>query len=151
MSGFDLYPIATGIIGSLLASIVTYMIGKVARFGSITVPIWIIGIVIFIIGYFFYLDYKSKSADLETVYNKNFGVERVILDGKEFVDCKFDRSELVFLGKKSFRLIRTKQIDTRLSFEEHASLTVTVMKKIYGDPGIRQYIVEFIKKITEAN
>ena len=151
MSGFDLNPITTGIIGSLLASFITYVIGKVARFGSITVPIWIIGIVIFIIVYLFYLDYQSKSTDLETIYNKNFGVERVILDGKKFVDCKFDRSELVYLGKKNFHLIRTTHVNTRLAFEDNAALTVAVMQKMYGDPGIRQYIVDFIEQITEID
>jgi hypothetical protein len=76
-----------------------------------------------------YFEYQSRSEDLVTVYNKNSGVERIILDGKEFVYCKFDRSELVFLGEKGFSMIRSKADNVRVSFEENAGLTLVSCRR----------------------
>jgi len=150
MSGFDSNQLMIGIIGSLIAAGIAYVIARLSLLSSVRVPIWVIAIFLSFLVFLGYFEYQRRDPNLATVYNKNFGVERIIVDGKEFVDCKFDRSELVFLGTKSFSMIRSKGTNVRFSFEGNSALTITVMQKIYADPGMRRYIEEVIKRITKT-
>ena len=47
-------------------------------------------------------------------------------------------------------MIRSKGTNVRFSFEGNSALTITVMQKIYADPGMQRYIEEVIKRITKT-
>jgi hypothetical protein len=150
MGGLDSNGFIVGIVGNLVAASIVYVIGRLAKIRAVPIPMWGIAIVVGILGFVVYFEYQRRSPNLVTVYNKNFGVERIVLDGKAFVNCTFDRSELVFLGQKHFHLVRSRLTGVRLKLEGNAQGTIIGLKKMYEDPSFRPYIDNFLKDITKT-
>lgn len=110
----------------------------------ITIPVWLPIISIFLLLVIFVFRPQKKKPSikqLETIEGENFGVQQVILDGKRFVNCTFDGSELVFNGLNAFALEgNTFETPPRISFQQHAGMTFQVIKTLYDSPDFNSYI-----------
>ena len=133
---------------SLLSSVVTIILGWEQFYNSflskeISIPIWayLFAILIFAI-YFIFREAAPKfTKELETIEGKSFVVQQVEMNGKRFVNCSFDGSELVFRGINGFSLEHnTFEVPPRISFQGNAGTTLAVMKVLYGDQNFRPYI-----------
>jgi hypothetical protein len=105
-----------------------------------------------IAAYFVVQSYSNKT---KNIANKNYGVERVIVDGKHFVNCTFNGTELVFTGKRGFSLTKNHfKTQPRISFDGNAALTINELIAMYSDDAFRPIIeitFENIKKQGLAN
>ena len=64
----------------------------------------------------------------EVVEGKKFFSQRVILDGKQFVDCGFDHCQLVCLGRRPFYLLHNEiQFCTFLSAKPEVNQMVELL------------------------
>lgn len=88
----------------------------------------------------------TYSTELETIEGKSFGVERVYIDGKRFVNCTFDGSELVFEGKSAFALEKNHfKVPPRIAFEANAGITANVMTTLYNTAEFKIYIEQLFQ------
>lgn len=112
---------------------------------EIYVPVWLIVMITFIlvgaIAFLFRGHPFQATKEFDTIEGKTFGVQSVELDGKNFVNCKFDGSELVFRGRNGFNLQHNHFLTPpRLSFQDYAGQTLAVMKALYKEPVFKLYI-----------
>ena len=130
-----------------MPAILGEIIKRTAKIPDITIPFWLLCLLIGLIpAYFAITTYSNKTKDIA---NKSFGVERVVIDGKHFVNCDFDGTELVFTGKKGAGLSANRMKNIRVKFENNAALTVDALIAMYTDEGFRPIIdttLENIKK-----
>jgi hypothetical protein len=147
--------IITGMfIITLLSAMMSIILGW-AKFYSdflsinINIPVWafILFIVIAIIIYIFRPTSSRKVKELETIEGKKFGVQPIEVDGKRFVNCEFDGSELVFRGENVFSLEsnRFNQIP-RFRFEGKAANTVSVLKTFNNVAEFKPFIDTLFNK-----
>lgn len=137
-----------GIACAFLPAVIGVIIKKTAKIPDITIPFWLFCLIIGLIPtYFAVKAYSNKTKDIA---NKSYGVDRVVVDGKHFVNCTFDGTELVFKGEKGFSLTSNHfKTPPRISFDGNASLTVGELIAMYGDEGFRPIVdatFENIKK-----
>jgi len=136
-----------GIACTFLPAIIGEIIKRTSNIPNITIPFWLFCLLVSLIpAYFAVTSYSAKTKDIA---NKTFGVERVIIDGKHFANCKFVGTELVFLGKKPFSLSGNEFTRFTLKFEGDSALTTRALIALYADEGFRPIIdaaLENIKK-----
>lgn len=82
----------------------------------------------------------QEDPDRERIQNQQFVGERVVLDGKHFVDCTFENCDLVYRGGVPPNFIRSDFAAPRFVFEDAAQSTVQFMSAIYN--GIDERIIE---------
>ncbi|AXN41272.1 hypothetical protein [Peribacillus butanolivorans] len=76
---------------------------------------------------------NKTTKELETIEGKAFGVEQVILDGKRFVNCTFDGSELVYKGHDVFSLEKNDFTGhLRVRFADYAETTLGVLNALHS-------------------
>ncbi len=65
---------------------------------KITVPAYTYLVILFLVALaiIFWPAIEDRPKRLRTIEGESFGVQRIILDGKRFVNCKFENTELVF-------------------------------------------------------
>ena len=110
---------------------------------SVQLPVWLLLFGAGLIATLYFLKpYASrKPRELEMVQGKSFGVQPVELDGKRFVNCTFDGSELIFRATNGFDLIKNDfKVPPRLRFEAYAGVTLAALKALNNDPNFRQYV-----------
>ncbi|XQU08101.1 hypothetical protein P4544_16470 [Halomonas sp. LY9] len=75
---------------------------------------------------------------LQQITNKTFGVEIVELDGKEFLNCRFNGSILKFKGTAPIGLNHIHMVDVRWVMDEPASNAFQLLGALYqtGDPDL---------------
>ncbi|WP_243555996.1 toll/interleukin-1 receptor domain-containing protein [Priestia megaterium] len=85
---------------------------------------------------------EGATTELETIEGQSFGVQQVFLDGKRFVNCTFDGSELVYKGEKAFSL-ESNRFETfpRIAFYGHAGITLNALKAMQKDEGVFREMV----------
>lgn len=126
---------------SLISAILTIVLGWTQFYDSflskeLYIPVWVLvlSLLIIVIIYMF-RDTSIPTQELETIEGKDFGVQQIELDGKNFVNCTFDGSELVFRGKAGFSLQKNHfNTPPRIAFHDHAGITLAVIKSLQGDP-----------------
>ncbi len=115
----------------------------------ITIPIWLFLILIFLLIVIFVFRPQKKNYSmkgLETIEGENFGVQQVNVDGKRFVNCTFDGSELVFKGLEGFSLEgNTFRTPPKISFDQYAGTTLQVIKALYNSAEFTSYIASTLK------
>lgn len=146
------------IIGAF-GTIITIVLGWPQFYESflskeIYVPVWLILLITLILVGAIAFSFRGKpfpvTKKFETVEGKTFGVQQIELDGKNFVNCKFDGSELIFRGKNGFNLQHNHfLIPPRISFHDHAGQTLAVIKTLYKDPVFKPYIQISLEQVEE--
>jgi len=139
-----------GGIGSFAASLLFWLFKKIK---NIKIPIWTVPIIIFLT-YIIILASSSnfKSDELEVIAKKKFGTERVILDGKSFINCTFDRTDLIFNGEQLFSIEGCQLRNTRLVFDKYSNLTIQQLHILYKDKdGFSKHAKDVIQHIINPN
>lgn len=118
---------------------------------SVTLPVWLILSIIFVI--FLVVIFKPALADrtarLKTIKGVSFGVQRVLLDGKRFVNCTFDRSELFYRGEAGCELKNNTLKDVHITFGGPAGRTLSSLANMYRVPSLRPLIDNTFSRIKE--
>lgn len=133
---------------SSISALVTIALGWKEFYSSflskeINLPVWMIFLMILLgaITYIFRGKRTPNLKEFETIEGKEFGVQPVEMDGKNFVNCTFDGSELVFRGTNGFNLQKNHfKTPPRISFQDYAATTMVVVKALHKDPSFRPYI-----------
>lgn len=91
----------------------------------------------------------SRSQTLRTIENEEFGVQRVVMDGKRFVKCRFHGTELVFRGEAKSAIEGCILDRPQFAFDGPAAATAVILSNLYKLPQLRPLIdntFEAIKK-----
>lgn len=110
---------------------------------QISIPVWMVFIIMILGSILLTIkrDFIKKTKGLETVEGQYFGIQQVYLDGKRFVNCKFDGSELIFKGEQGFSLEKNKFLSPpRFTFSHYAAETLTVIKALNKSPEFKEVI-----------
>jgi hypothetical protein len=133
---------------TLLSALVTIVLGWEQFYNSflskeLNIPIWLfllIGLIVAVL-FIFKKSGPVKTNELETVEGKEFGVQQVEMDGKKFVNCTFDGSELIFRGVDGFGLEKNNfKTPPRITFQDYAGNTLAVISALYQEDNFRPYI-----------
>lgn len=92
----------------------------------------------------------TKLTELKIIEGKEFGVQRINLDGFHFKRCTFTRSELIFSGRQSFSLSGNTLSDFSLTFENEAASTLSLLTTLYKDEGFRPFVQKAILNIQSG-
>lgn len=128
-----------GIVCTFLPVLLGELIKRTSKIPNITIPFWLLCFFIGLVAAYLVIQvYSNKTKD---IVNKSYGVERVTLDGKHFVNCTFDGTELIFTGKKGFSLTGNHfKTYPRISFDGNAALTIGELIALYSDDGFRPIV-----------
>ncbi|VVN73818.1 hypothetical protein [Pseudomonas fluorescens] len=121
---------------------------------SLTIPIWLalaITITIFALLALRSTASKNKAPEeLKIIEGKEFGVQRVKLDGYHFKRCSFNRSELVISGRAAFSLTHNQITGSHFTFSDEAAVTLQILTMMYTDEGFRPMIEETFTSIRSG-
>jgi len=124
--------IISSIIGGFITAILMLIISRMRAWTPLQVPIWVITLVVAIpVIYFVASMYKPSFP--EAIANQIFTKQRIVLDGKQFVRCKFDRCTLIFKGQFPFGFDQCTFITPQIIFESYAGNTVAQLQKMWSD------------------
>ena len=145
---------------SVLSSVMTIFLGWQAFYSDylskpVLIPVWLIVVVSTVI-LFLVIHFRSKeissgpAKELEIVEGKSFGVQQVVMDGKNFVRCKFDGTELIYNGIKNFSLGENKFLRFRFTFSQFAANTIAIIEAMYKDPAFRPIVDQTFENIKKG-
>ena len=124
--------IISSIVGGIITAILMLIISRMRTWTPLQVPIWVITLVVAIpVIYFVASMYKPTFS--EAIVNQVFTKQRIVLDGKEFVRCKFDRCTLIFKGQSPFEFDQCTFVAPEIIFESYAGNTIAQLKKMLSD------------------
>jgi len=121
---------------------------------NITLPVYvhlIILLVVVILSIRFCPTTKERPKELKTIKGETFGVQRITLDGKRFVNCKFAKTEFVYWGDAG-TVFDNCGFDLgyqQFVFEGSALRTILFLTELYSQPIFRPFVdhvFECIKK-----
>lgn len=120
---------------------------------KITVPVYTYLVILFLIALvaIFWPAVEDRPKKLLIIEGASFGVQRIIVDGKRFVNCKFRKTELVFRGEASSSIEGCTFIKPGFTFDGPAATTVRILKSLYAIPQLRPLIENTFKAIKEGN
>jgi hypothetical protein len=114
-----------------LAAVVSWL----SSLPPVSVPAWLfVGLLAFA-GWWWWSSTRVKK--LRPVVDESFGVEQVYIVEKNFIDCKFDGSELIFCGRRGFSLKNCIFVQPRLKFEGPAGVVLYQLVMLRKDPAFR--------------
>ena len=87
-----------GILGGLITTGIIALVKPLRTLPPVSVPMWVIGFFVAIPLTVLSVWLYNRNRQ-ETVANKHFEAERIILDNKNFIECEFDRCVLVLGGR----------------------------------------------------
>ena len=93
----------------------------------------------------------TEPTELKVIEGKEFGVQRINLDGFHFKRCSFTGSELTFSGRNAFSLSHNSLSNITITFENEAATTLAVLTSLYKDEGFRPIIEKTILNIQSGN
>lgn len=99
---------------------------------------------------FQYGDVFEENPKIESVSGKNFGTERVILDGKRFENCTFHNTELIFEGTKPYSLIGCKLTNPTFSLAKYSALSTQMLSIIYKDPAFKGLVEQTFENLRSG-
>jgi hypothetical protein len=121
-------------IVAVLASLVTYL----SKLPPVLVPLWLVlGTIGFPIGWMVLVSRKKK---LKPIVGAKFGIEKVVCDGRHFIDCSFDGTEIVFLGTNAFSMQGCNGHIARISFDSNAALVLAQLTALRSDSFFKMHI-----------
>ena len=86
-------------------------------------------------------------SDFDAVRDRNFRKEAVVLDGKSFVNCRFEPCELIYSGGDPFVFDNTSADGCTLTFVGRAENTVHALATMhrFGMQSFVEDMFEFIR------
>ncbi len=120
---------------------------------SITLPVYVL-IILFVVvalAIRFLPATKDHPKRLKTIKGESFGVQRIVVDGKRFVNCKFRKTELVFRGEAGVGFEGCSFTNPGFTFAGPAANTAKILKFLYAIPELRPLIENTFKAIREGN
>jgi len=117
----------------------------------ITLPVYVY-LILILVGLFAAMLWpavEKRPKRLRTIEGEEFGVQRVIVDGKHFRNCRFRNTELVFRGEASCGIENCRIETQHLTFDGPAATTAKILMSLYKVPQLRPLIdntFEGIKK-----
>ncbi len=88
---------------------------------------------------------------MRTIEGETFGIQRVIVDGKRFVNCTFNKTELVFRGEVGGGFEGCKLVVPQLTFDGPAARTVRILRTLYTVPQLQPLIENTFAGIRTGN
>lgn len=134
-----------GIVCAFLPAILSKFIFFTSSVPDVSVPFWLLIILACApLGYLAAGIYGRKVKDIS---NRFFGVERVNICGKHFVNCEFDGTELIYDANAPTSMSHCKLSSIRISFTGSASDTVGYLTALYSDPAFRPIVEQTFENI----
>ena len=94
---------------------------------------------------------RTAPTELKIIEGKEFGVQRVNLDGFHFKRCKFDRTELIFSGRLGFGLSDITLSNFTMTVDNEAATTLNMLTELYQNESFRPIIEETISNIKSGH
>ena len=142
-----------GTVCSLFAAAIVMLITWSRKLPPLSVPLWVVALFVAIpIAIFSVPHFTNKSP--KAIVDQDFTLQRVVLDGKKFIRCKFDRCSLVFKGKAPFGFEHCGFTMPEIVFEDAAGTVIYEIGIMSSDPtfaSIIQNTMDNIKQKTEGN
>ncbi len=119
---------------------------------SVTVPVYAYLIIPFVVAlaYIFWPAIEDRPKRLRTIEGESFGVQRILVDGKRFVNCKFRKTELVFRGEASSSIEGCSFEKIGLTFDGPAATTIKILEGLYAEPRFRPFIENTFENIKKG-
>ena len=141
--------IIAGIISSAIVTLAAVLISALSTLPPIPVPTWVVVAVVgFPIGWWVVNQRRKK---LTPIVGATFGVEKVVCDGRHFIDCKFDGTELVFHGTNGFSMQNCGGHVARISFGGSAGLVMSQLVAFNQDLFFKKIIETTLQSIKNPN
>jgi hypothetical protein len=117
----------------------------------VTLPVYAYLVIFFFVALLiiFWPAVEDRPKKLRTIEREAFGVQRVIVDGKRFVNCTFRKTELVFRGEASSAIENCTLIKPSLTFDGPAATTARILRSLYKVPQLQPFIENTFKAIKE--
>jgi hypothetical protein len=122
---------------------------------KIYLPVWAL-FLLFILACVFIITITGKKPieeemkEFVIIEGKQFGVQQVVLDGKRFVRCFFDGTELIVKGEQDFQMERNSLTNCKFTVYGHAARTLKVLTAMYKDISFRPIVDKTIQNIKEG-
>lgn len=137
--------IAVSIGSGLLTTAIIAGVAWAAKLPPIPVPAWLLGFVVAVpVSAWVYRYYTEKP---KNIVGKKYGVERVYVDGINFINCEFRGTELVFQGKTGYGMERCHFFGPHFTAEGPAANTLSQLGLLYQDESFRPIVEATIKQI----
>jgi hypothetical protein len=134
-----------GVMCAFLPTILSRFISITSDVPDVSVPFWLLLILACTpLGYLAARVYGKKIKDIS---NRSFGVERVSICGKRFINCKFDGTELIYDASAPTSMNYCNLSSMRLSFNGGASETVNYLTALYSDQAFRPIVEQTFENI----
>lgn len=134
-----------GIVCAFLPAILSKFIFFTSSVPDVSVPFWLL--IILACAPFGYLAAGIYGRKVKDISNRSFGVERVNICGKHFVNCEFDGTELIYDASAPTSMSHCKLSSMRISFTGSASDTVGYLTALYSDPAFRPIVEKTFENI----
>jgi FtsH-binding integral membrane protein len=136
--------IATNLLASVIFAFATGAIAWLAPLPPIPVPAWLFVFLLAFVCCWWWVGRKPRK--LKPVVDQTFGVEPIILDGKNFVKCKFNGSELIFSGRTNFSLQDCTISTQYFTFKGDAATVMHQLSIMYKTKEFKQLIDNTLNK-----
>ena len=93
----DAKSLAIGVGGSLISAGIVFGVSRASELPPLEVPLWLVAIIIACPSIWFAV--RKFAGRPRSIVDGDFSCEPVILDNKTFINCSFDRCELIFNGR----------------------------------------------------
>jgi hypothetical protein len=141
--------IIAGIISSVIVSAAALAISALSKLPPVPVPAWLVlAFVVFPIGWWVV---NQRRRTFTPIVGVTFGVEKVVCDGRHFIDCKFDGTELVFHGTRNFSMQNCKGHVARISFGGSAGLVLGQLAALNQDPFFKKHLEATLQGMTNSS
>ena len=142
---------------TVLSGIITIILGwkkfyKDILSKSITLPVYAYLIIFFFVALaiIFWPTIENRPKPLRTVKGESFGIQRIFIDGKSFVNCNFNGTELVFKGESGGGFNGCSFKDIKLTFDSSAGGTIITLKNLYAVPSLRPFVENAFEQIKSG-
>jgi len=119
---------------------------------KVTLPVYVYVIVllIWLLGRLFWPVAEDRPKGLRTIKGEEFGVQRVIMDGKRFQNCTSRKTELVFRGEASSGIENCTLYRPGFTFDGPAAATARILTSLYKIPELRPLIDNTFESIRKG-
>lgn len=144
---------------SLTGGIITVILGWSQFYDdylskTFSIPIWfalLLTLLIIIAAIFFPPSKKpTEPKELKIIEGKEFGIQRINMDGFHFKRCSFNRSELIFSGRNAVSLSNSTFTHVTFTFSNEAATTLDLLTAFYQDEAFRPHVEQTILNIKSG-